>query len=215
MEQSNRHSFLLEKYLDQIGIRLQTDQLDKFMVYLQHLQTWNRSVNLTGITGDEEIVIKHFVDSLSVLTAEQFKQGSSLLDVGTGAGFPGLPLKIARGDLRITLVEPVQKKVSFLYLIVGLLRLEGVHIFYGTLEQFISRSEPGFAYDYITTRALKYDVILRWGPRLIGEGGKVIIYSSQQVDPEQLKGWSFVTQREFDLPAGFGHRVISVLAKAN
>lgn len=211
VEQANGRSSLLEKCLDEIGVHLEADQLDKFRVYLQELQAWNRSVNLTAITVDEEIVIKHFVDSLAVLKVETIKPGASLLDVGTGAGFPGIPLKIARSDLRITLVEPVQKKVSFLYWIVGLLHLENVKIFYGTLEQFIAGGEAGYAFDYITTRALKYDLILRRGARLLAGGGRAIIYLSHPIDVEHVKGWSIVTQHGFDLPGGLGRRFLSIL----
>ena len=215
MEQTSRNSSLLETHLDRIGIHLDADQREKFMVYLHQLQVWNRSVNLTGITDDQEIVIKHFLDSLSVLTSEQMRQGASLVDIGTGAGFPGVPLKIARRDLQVTLVEPVQKKISFLYYIVGLLRLQDVHIFYGTFDQFLGMKKTDDVYDYITTRALKYDVVLRGGSRLLGRGGRAIIYSSQPICSEELKGWCFVNQWEFDLPGKFGHRAISVLEALN
>ena len=211
MEQTDSYSSFLKNCLDEIGVHLKSDQLDKFSVYLQELQAWNRSVNLTAITVDEEIVVKHFVDSLAALRAETIKPGASLLDVGTGAGFPGIPLKIARSDLRITLVEPVQKKVSFLYRIVGLLHLENVHVFYGTLEQFMARNKQGYAFDYITTRALKYDVILRSGPSLLAGSGRAIIYASHPIDVEDTKGWSIVTQHRFDLPGGLGRRVLSIL----
>ena len=92
------------------------------MVYLEQLQLWNQSFNLTSITLDDEIIIKHFVDSLAALKADEIMVGASLLDVGTGAGFPGIPLKIARLDLNITLVEPAKKKSAFLHFIVGLHR---------------------------------------------------------------------------------------------
>jgi 16S rRNA (guanine527-N7)-methyltransferase len=103
------------------------------MVYLEQLQLWNQSFNLTSITLADEIIIKHFVDSLAALRADDIRVGARLLDVGTGAGFPGIPLKIARLDLNITLVEPARKKSSFLRFIIGLLRLENINLFDGTL----------------------------------------------------------------------------------
>ena len=142
MEQREQFSALLETCAEKVGVHLNVDQLKQFMLYLEELQNWNRSINLTSISSGEEIIIKHFVDSIACLTIEQIKRGANLLDVGTGAGFPGIPLKIVRQDLNITLIEPVQKKVSFLYFIVGLLRLERVKIFYGTLEQFIANDHP-------------------------------------------------------------------------
>ena len=185
------------------------------MIYLEQLQIWNRSVNLTSITIADEIIVKHFVDSLAGLTAEQIPQGAQLLDIGTGAGFPGIPLKITRQDLKITLIEPVQKKISFLYSIVGLLRLENITIFYGTLDQFIAKSNHDSLFDYITTRALKYESVLRRGSSLLKSGGKAIIYSSSPINPFDLgQNWSINREHEFDLPMGFGHRAVSILSCA-
>jgi 16S rRNA (guanine527-N7)-methyltransferase len=215
VEQIAHFSAIFEKFSDRIGIHLQADQVKQFMIYLEQLQIWNRSVNLTSITVTEEIIVKHFVDSLAGLTVEQIAQGARLLDIGTGAGFPGIPLKITRQDLNITLIEPVQKKISFLYSIVGLLRLERVTIFYGTLDQFIVKHGLEAPFDYITTRALKYESVLRRGSRLLETGGKAIIYSSCPIDPLELgAGWSINKKHEFDLPMGFGHRVVSILSPA-
>jgi 16S rRNA (guanine527-N7)-methyltransferase len=197
----------------QIGVCLKAEQLKQFMVYLEELQEWNRSINLTSINSGEEIIIKHFVDSVACLTMEQIKHGANLLDVGTGAGFPGIPLKIVRQDLNITLVEPVQKKVSFLYFIVGLLRLERVKIYYGTLEQFMASDHLDHPFDYVTTRALKYDVLLHKGPSLVTDNGRAILYLSHPINREELSSrWSVVTEQGFDLPMNFGQRSIAVLS---
>lgn len=183
------------------------------MIYLEELQKWNRSINLTSINSGEEIIIKHFVDSFSCLTIEPIKHGANLLDVGTGAGFPGIPLKIVRQDLNITLIEPVQKKVSFLYFIVGLLRLENVKIFYGTLEQFMAKDHSDRLFDYVTTRALKYSVLLQHGQGLMTDHGRAILYLSHPINRAELSNhWSVVTEQQFDLPMNFGQRSITVLS---
>lgn len=213
MEQHAHLSALLEKYSAHIGVHLRLEQLKQFMVYLEELQRWNRSINLTSINVGEEIVIKHFVDSFTCLTIEQIQHGANLLDVGTGAGFPGIPLKLVRPDLNITLVEPVQKKISFLYFIVGLLRLEQVKIFYGTLEQFMANGHGDYSFDYITTRALKYNVLLQKGPRLLTNRGRAILYLSHLINRSELSNnWSVVTEQTFDLPMNFGQRSILVLS---
>jgi 16S rRNA (guanine527-N7)-methyltransferase len=212
MEQADGLASLLKTSSAEIGVRLREDQIKQFMTYLDQLRDWNRLVNLTGITVDHEIIIKHFVDSLAGLRVEEIRDGARLLDIGTGAGFPGIPLKIARQDLNLTLIESVQKKIAFLHFLVGLLRLERISIFHGTLERFLTeRSSSPF--DYITTRALRPDVILRNGLQLLSAGGKVILYLTQPFTSSELdKSWSLVNEYRFNLPEGFGQRVISLLS---
>jgi 16S rRNA (guanine527-N7)-methyltransferase len=213
VEQIDHLSSLLKKCSSEIGVSLQLDQIRQFLIYIKQLQVWNRSVNLTNITLDEEIIIKHFIDSLAALKAEEIGYGAKLLDIGTGAGFPGIPLRIARQDLNITLIEPAQKKISFPHFIVGLLRLERVKIFHGTLEQFIVKNDSNQIFDYITTRALKYDFILKKCSRLLATGGKSIIYLSHPINKlELLEDWSMVAEYVFNLPEGHGRRVITILS---
>ena len=215
MEQNNHLPSLLKQYSEKIGIQLDDEQIKQFMIYLEQLRIWNQSVNLTNIIENKEIIVKHFVDSLAGLMAEKIGPGARMLDVGTGAGFPGIPLRIARKDLDVTLVEPAKNKASFLHSIVGLLRLERVKIFHGTLERFTieKTSEPKF--DYITTRALKYNFILRKSSQLLLPDGKVILYLSQKIEQSELDGkWVVINECEFDLPEGLGKRVICVLGLA-
>ena len=129
------------------------------------------------------------------------------------AGFPGIPLRIARQDLRVTLVEPSPNKVSFLYYIVGILHLDGVKIFPGTLEQFIRTNTPSHAFDYITSRALNHQSILRNGVTLLAQEGKGILYLSRPINKLELgNDWSLATEYPFDLPNGLGRRVICILS---
>jgi 16S rRNA (guanine527-N7)-methyltransferase len=212
VEQATSPSLLLQESSEEIGVPLSTAQVQQFMVYLKQLQLWNQSFNLTSITLDDEIIIKHFVDSLAALRAGDIRPRSKLLDVGTGAGFPGIPLKIARLDLNITLVEPARKKSSFLHFIIGLLRLENVDIFDGTLERFLNECQPHGSFDYLTTRALKHDVILQDGVRLLREGGKVILYSSQPINQSDLpSNWLLISEYTFQLQKGYGQRAISIV----
>ena len=184
-----------------------------FVAYLKHLKIWNRTFNLTSITSDEEIVIKHFVDSFAALKAVKISGGSRLLDVGTGAGFPGVPLKIVRSDLRITLLEPVSKKTSFLRFLVGLLRLEDTEIFEGNLDRFMSNRHATELYDYITTRALKPHFLMQVGSKLLRPGGASIFYSSQSMSGiDFLKPWQLINDYSFDLPRGFGQRHVSIFS---
>lgn len=212
MEHSSSSSLLLQESSAEIGVPLSTEQVQQFMVYLEQLQLWNQSFNLTSITLNDEIIIKHFVDSLAALRADDVKVGARFLDIGTGAGFPGIPLKIARLDIHMTLVEPATKKVSFLRFIIGLLRLENVDIFDGTLERFMNERLPHGKFDYLATRALKHDLILHDGTRLLRQGGKAILYSSQPINPSDISSnWSLTGEYSFQLQKGYGQRVVSLV----
>ena len=207
---------LIQTCSTSIGVSLNNEQVQQFVAYLEYLKTWNRTFNLTAITSDEEIVIKHFVDSFAVLNAVYITSGSRLLDVGTGAGFPGVPLKIVRPDLRVTLVEPVSKKTSFLRFLVGNLRLEDTEIFEGTFDRFVSQRRDSDPYDYITTRALKSNLILQSGAKLLRPGGAAIFYSSQSIGGLAfLKPWQLINDYSFDLPRRFGRRHISIFSPSS
>ncbi len=204
---------LLQTHSKSIGISLENKQVDLFLLYLKELQIWNRSFNLTGITSAEGIIIKHFVDSLAGLIVEPIQHESQLLDVGTGAGFPGIPLKIARPDLRLSLIEPSNKKSAFLRYIMGRLQLEHVTLFDGTLSQYLQKRPADQTFDYITTRALKQEVVLNEGSAVLNASGKAILYSSQPLNPlEVSQGWQIVREQVFHLPMGYGQRVISILS---
>lgn len=213
MEQ-NDLSRLVERHTRSLGIVLTDKQIKLFVLFLRQLQAWNKKANLTSITNDEEIVIKHFVDSLALLKAEEIQPGARILDVGTGAGFPGIPLKIARPDLSITLLEPIQKKASFLHFVVGLLTLESVNICCGNLQQFALESEKLDKFDYVVSRALKNDVVMNNAMAIMSQSGKCIFFLSKPVS-ESCIGSQWLIEREFsfELPRNSGSRIISVLAK--
>lgn len=107
-------SDMLGQYAGEYGIELPAGALERFELYAKMLLEWNEKINLTAITLPEEIAVKHFLDSLLLLKAVDIPENSAIIDVGTGAGFPGVPLKIARPDLRLTLLDSLNKRVTFL-----------------------------------------------------------------------------------------------------
>jgi 16S rRNA (guanine527-N7)-methyltransferase len=123
----------------ELGLNIEESHADQFISYLSHLIEWNKTINLTAIVDPKEIVIKHFIDSLIALVATSFPPNGVVIDVGSGGGFPGIPLKIVRPDIRLILVEPTQKKCSFLNSVIGLLKLRDVAVFDGTIEQYAKR----------------------------------------------------------------------------
>lgn len=126
MEKIQESLIALAKDLE---IRVTVGQADKFQIYMELLLDWNKRLNLTAITQPEEIVEKHFVDSLTLLSALRMKENIKVLDVGTGAGFPGIPLKILRPDLQVTLLDSSNKRLNFLAALCDVLQLncERIH----------------------------------------------------------------------------------------
>jgi len=183
------------------------------MVYLDQLKLWNKTTNLTSITDDTEIVIKHFIDSIAALKAIDVPLGVLMFDIGTGAGFPGIPLKIMRQDLQMVLIEPSKKKASFLRYIVGLLRLEQVEIYEGSLESFAEKFGDREPAQYILARGIKYEFILGLSQVILARQGRIVPFLSMPIDRAQVMGRAKCEHEySFDLPMGFGHRVIASLS---
>ena len=199
----------------ELGLTISESHTQQFARYLTHLITWNKTINITAIIDSKEIITKHFVDSLTALVSTNFRQDSIVLDVGSGGGFPGIPLKIIRSDIRLTLVEPVQKKCSFLNSVIGLLQLRGVSTFAGTIEQYAKQALTQ-SIDAVVVRALKFDDIQKHIPALLAEKGKVILYRTSVIENNEI-GEEFhrLNEAALLLPHGSGKRVITVLEKNN
>jgi 16S rRNA (guanine527-N7)-methyltransferase len=197
----------------ELGLTIGDSQLEQFMRYLAHLMKWNKTINLTAIIDPKEIIIKHFVDSLAALVATNFPQNGVVLDVGSGGGFPGIPLKIVRSDMRLILIEPVQKKCSFLNSVIGLLKLQDVSTFNDTIEQY-AKSPIRHAIDIVVIRALKYQEIRKHIPALLTSKGKVILYRTEAINKQEIgEGLHLVSETALILPQGSGNRVITVMER--
>jgi len=199
----------------ELGLTIGEDHAEQFMRYLAHLLEWNKAINLTAIIEPKEIIIKHFVDSLAALVATNFPQNSVVLDVGSGGGFPGIPLKIVRPDLRLIMVEPIQKKCSFLNSVIGLLKLQNVSTFDGTIEQYARRSIHN-AIDTVVVRALKFEEIKKYIPALLTSKGNVVLYRTSVIEKQEIgEEFHLLSETALILPRGSGKRVITVIEKNN
>ena len=172
----------------ELGITLSIEQANSFFVYLAELKKWNRKINLTAITEERDTVIKHLLDSLSYMKAFTPAPGLKLMDMGSGAGFPAIPLKIAAPDISITMVESVKKKASFLRHIVRTLPLTGVEVLDKRMEELPVTSLSSF--DIVTARAFaEMPDALGHGVKFLKPGGLMILSRG----PEET-----ISQRELD-----------------
>lgn len=166
------------KLLEEFG--LSKEQISKFERYLELLLEWNEKFNLTAITDKDEIEEKHFIDSISLLKFKDLKN-KTLLDVGSGAGFPGIPLAIAEPKLHVTLLETTGKRVKFLQEAVKELKLTNVDIIQGRAEEQKDREK----YDFVTARAVKeLNILLELCFYMVKVGGSFVAYKSLGVDEE-------------------------------
>ena len=199
----------------ELGLTIEESHAEQFIRYLAHLIEWNKVINLTAIIDPKEIIIKHFVDSLVALVATSFPQHSMVLDVGAGGGFPGIPLKIVRPDLRLALVEPVQKKCSFLNSVIGLLKLHDVFTFDGTIEHYAKKPIIQ-AIDMVVVRALKFEEIKKHISALLTSKGKVVLYRTSSIDKQEMgEEFHLVSETALMLPQGSGKRVVTVIERSN
>ncbi len=150
-----------------------------FEIYTKELIGWNKKFNLTSITNPEEIRVKHFEDSLSLLKVINLKD-QSVIDIGTGAGFPGIPLKIARPEIKLTLLDATRKKTEFLKHIVKVLALKDVEIIWGRAEE---KAKP--IYDIAVARAVaKMPILVKYCLPFVKTGGLFVAYKQDQVEDE-------------------------------
>ena len=147
----------LESGAKKLGLHLSPQQLEQFQIYYQELIDWNQRVNLTRITGYEEVQIKHFLDSLSLVLALKPPTGQGdfrLIDVGTGAGIPGIPLKILLPEIKLVLLDATAKKANFLRHIKGKLELDDVEIVVGRAEEVAHKTQYRESFDLVLSRAV-------------------------------------------------------------
>lgn len=145
---------ILKKTTAAMGIDLSVSSLDSFRKYKEMILEWNQKINLTTITDSEEIDIKHFVDSLSPILSGKLDGNKRMIDIGTGAGFPGIPLKLWNSDLDVTLMDSLNKRISFLNEVIFSLGLMKIHAIHGRAEELALKAEYREKYDICISRAV-------------------------------------------------------------
>lgn len=176
---------LLEQTLEVLNIQLSEKQCIQFQKYYETLVEWNKVMNLTAITNYEEVVIKHFADSLSIVKVCDMNQQMRLIDVGTGAGFPGIPLKIAFPQLEVVLLDSLSKRIKFLDEVINILEISEIYTIHGRAEDYAKHYEYRETFDLCVSRAVaNLSVLAEYCLPYIRVGGIFISYKSGNIEQE-------------------------------
>ncbi|MBQ9142248.1 MAG: 16S rRNA (guanine(527)-N(7))-methyltransferase RsmG [Lachnospiraceae bacterium] len=211
-----------EKDLQEIGVTLSEQQIEQFLKYYELLVEWNEFMNLTAITEYDEVMKKHFVDSLSLIKTFDTDREVSVIDVGTGAGFPGLALKIAYPKLKVTLLDSLNKRINFLNEVISQLCLTGVETIHGRAEDFAKPSKLREKYDLCVSRAVaNMSTLSEYCLPFVKVGDEFISYKSEKIDEEMstaknaisLLGGKLQRNEEFYLPESDIYRNFVVIKK--
>jgi 16S rRNA (guanine527-N7)-methyltransferase len=190
MEKENRET--LVEGAKSFGIHLGEEQVEAFDVYLRELLKWNKKINLTAIRTERGIVVKHFLDSLSAYP--HLSGSSSLLDIGSGPGFPGIPLKIVKPSLEATLIDSVRKKVDFQRHVIRSLGLKGIEAIHGRAQDRAIVRSLGNRFDVVISRAFSdLHNLLVFGFPFLKKGGLLLALKGETVveelgAPERMEG---------------------------
>lgn len=170
---------------ENLGITLSDTQIEQFMIYYEYLIEKNKVMNLTGITEFEDVMIKHFVDSLAVVKAVDMSRINTLLDLGTGAGFPGIPLKIAFPHVEMVLLDSLNKRINFLKGLIEKCRLEKITAIHGRAEEYAKQKEYRESFDLCVSRAVaNLSSLSEYCIPYVKLNGQFISYKSGNIDIE-------------------------------
>lgn len=213
-----RFSEALEKH----HILLNSHQKEQFEIYYQLLIEWNEKMNLTAITDRDEVYLKHFYDSLAPLFFTEFPQNARICDVGAGAGFPSLPLKIIRPDLKISIVDSLNKRIIFLSELIKKLNVADVALYHERAEIFAQLPEQREGYDFVTARAVaRLNVLAELCLPLVKVGGSFIALKASKAKEEladaekalKILGGEVASVKEWNLPDSKDPRTLIIIKK--
>ncbi len=215
-------SNLMIDYGKEIDIVFTEEQLEQFYNYMNLLIEWNEKINLTAIIEPKEIILKHFIDSLTII--KYMEPNKTLIDIGTGAGFPGIPVKILRKDLKITLLDSLNKRIKFLNEVIEKLSLKNITTTHARIEEYAKNKEYREKFDIATSRAVaNLTTLTEYMLPMVKVKGKAICMKGADVDEEMLKsknsikilGGKIYKVEEFKLPKSEYKRNLIIIEKTN
>lgn len=173
----------IERNIEELGINLSEKQKEDFYTYMNLLISWNEKVNLTAITEPKDVIIKHFVDSLTIFKA--LEPGKKIIDVGTGAGFPGIPIKIYDETAKVTLLDSLNKRIIYLNDVIQKLEIKNIESIHGRVEEIANKKEYRQQYDVATSRAVAaLNILVEYLLPLVKVGGKCICMKGPEIQDE-------------------------------
>ncbi|MBE7023116.1 MAG: 16S rRNA (guanine(527)-N(7))-methyltransferase RsmG [Ruminococcaceae bacterium] len=176
---------IFERGISELGFDLDERKMEKFEKFSSLLVEWNEKMNLTAVTDPEGISVKHFLDSIAPLSAVNFKEGARVIDVGTGAGFPGIPIRIVRDDLNFTFLDSLNKRINFLNEVSKELSFENVEFVHGRAEEAGKDKRFREKYDYAVSRAVaNMKVLCEYCLPFVKVGGAFAAFKQFEVDDE-------------------------------
>lgn len=211
---------IFNNYLEKLNLTLTEEQIEKFYNYMNLLIEWNKKINLTAIVEPKDIILKHFIDSLTI--EKYIKKGENIIDVGTGSGFPGIPLKIAREDLKITLADSLNKRINFLNEVINKLDLKNIETIHTRAEELGKNKKYREKFDIATSRAVaNMSTLSEYLIPFVKVKGRCICMKSSDIDTElenakkaiNILGCEIESKDKFDLPNSDLGRSVIILRK--
>ena len=211
---------LMKEAANEVGLELTEVQYEQFIKYMRLLQEWNEKINLTAITEDEEVIKKHFIDCIKAFKSDAIKNARNIIDVGTGAGFPGLPIAIMNQNVEVTLLDSLNKRINYLNIVVRELGLKNVTTIHSRAEDGARKQELREKFDVATSRAVANMAVLsEFCMPYVRKGGYFVALKWTSIDEElknagnaiktlggELKGIIEVSIEETDLK----HNIVEV-----
>ncbi|MDU3337143.1 16S rRNA (guanine(527)-N(7))-methyltransferase RsmG [Paraclostridium bifermentans] len=200
---------ILKKGIEDLGLKCSDETIDKFSKYREILVEWNQKMNLTGIEEEKEVYIKHFLDSVAAVKKDYIKDGMSIIDVGTGAGFPGLPLRICLENSKVTLLDSLNKRINFLSEVCTNINIDDIELIHGRAEDFGKDEKYREQYDIATARAVAgLPILMEFCVPFIKVGGYFVCLKGPNADTEleesrkamEVLGLEFVEKIDVELP---------------
>lgn len=192
-----------------LDIDLQEASIDKFDRYRELLKEWNEKINLTALTSDKDIEIKHFIDSMTIFETDYIKDYDRIIDIGTGGGFPGVPIKIVNETVEMTLMDSLNKRIKFLQILVDELELDGVECVHSRAEDLARDEDFRENFDIVVSRAVaRLNILCEYCLPFVDVGGYFIALKGPSIEEElneakkaiNLMGCKIVEVKEVRLP---------------